>query len=203
MIKLRVFASVVFAGFLAACSEPKTSTTPSNSVWTLAADESGMTYVTIKDNLLGETNTFREMSGRVSPNGDAVINIDLNSVDTNNEIRDGRMKEFLFKTESYPNARITTQIDMKPYAGLAIGESRAELLELIVDLGGTALDYDANVLVTRLSAAKVVVATKAPLLLDATDFELEAGLAKLQELAGLESITPIVPVTVSFVFEQK
>ena len=192
MFKRRALFSLIFIGALAACGAP-TSEAPatSNATWTLSADESGMTYVTVKNNLLGEINTFRNISGSVSPSGEAVINIDLNSIDTANEIRDGRMKEFLFRTDDFPRAAITTQIDLTPYAGLKIGESRTELLDLFIDLAGVKLDYEAYVLVTRLGGKKVVVATKAPLLLDATDFDLEEGLAKLQELASLESITPI------------
>lgn len=46
------------------------------------------------------------------------------------------------------------------------------------------------------------VDNKAPLLIDAEEFGFEAGLAKLQELAGLESITPVVSATVALTFER-
>ena len=189
---------IIGASLFAACSPPAAT----DAQWSLMPDQSGMTYVTVKNNLLGEINTFRNISGNVNANGDAIINIDLKSVDTNNEIRDGRMKEFLFKTEVHPAAKITTKIDLQSYAPLPIGQSRTELLALSIDLHGVVLDYDAYVLVTRLGENKVNVATKAPLLLEASDFNLEEGLAKLQTLAGLDSITPVVPVTVSFVFER-
>jgi len=53
-----------------------------------------------------------------------------------------------------------------------------------------------------LGANKVRVDNKAPLLIDAEDFGFESGLAKLQELAGLESITPVVSATVALTFER-
>jgi hypothetical protein len=56
--------------------------------------------------------------------------------------------------------------------------------------------------VTRLGANKARLDNKAPLLLDAEDFGYGAGLAKLQELAGLDSISPVVSITMSLTFER-
>jgi len=46
------------------------------------------------------------------------------------------------------------------------------------------------------------VANKGVIVIDAEDFGFEAGLAKLQELAKLDSISPVVSVTVSLTFER-
>ncbi len=170
--------------------------------WILSGDQSGMTYITIKLAELAEINTFRNISGRVSTDGQARIEIDLDSVDTNNGTRDPRMKEYLFETHRYPLAVATTTLDMAKFQTLSIGESQTELLDLTIDIHGQSQNFDYYVLVTRLGANKVSVTNKAPLLLDARDFEMETGLAKLQELAGLDSITPVVPITMSFVFER-
>jgi len=100
---------------LAACApqaEPEKS-----GPWSLVPDESGMTYVTIKNDSLGEINTFREISGSVSENGQAEFTINLDSVDTANEIRDPRMKEILFETASYPAAKVTANLDMRHQNG--------------------------------------------------------------------------------------
>ena len=60
-----------------------------------------------------------------------------------------------------------------------------------------------DVLVTRLGVNEVRVDTTAPLILDIEDFGFEAGIAKLKELANLESISPIVSATVSLTFERQ
>lgn len=198
---MRAFSGLLcmaFAVSLAACSAPAQN----NAAWTLNAGESAVSYVTIKQNSLGEVNSFGQLSGQVSPEGAAEIVVTLDSVDTLNETRDGRMREILFETGAYPTAKITATLDMAAFSDLAAGESSAQLIEINVDLHGLGALHDAPVLVTRLGANKVSVVTQAPVLLDAEEFGFEAGLAKLQELAGLDSITPVVPVTASLVFER-
>lgn len=194
-------ALLIGVTILAACQPG--SSLPPDTPWVLNADESGMTYVTIKNGSVGEINTFRTISGSVSPDGNAEFIIDLKSVDTNNEIRDGRMQTVLFDTPRYPTAKVTTKIDMAPYTELAIGDSRTELIDLTLALHGLNWEQGFYVQTTRLGENKVVVTNKAPLLLDATDFGFSDGLDKLQSLAGLTSISPVVPVTVSLVFERK
>lgn len=187
---------------IAACSSPPVQEAERTGNWVLSADESGMTYITVKIGELAEINTFRNISGAVTPNGQAKVEISLDSVDTNNETRDPRMKEHLFETQKFPMATASTTLDMSKFDGLAIGERHTELLDLTIDLHGVSESYDYYVLVTRLGANRVAVENKAPLILDARDFGMEAGLAKLQELAMLESITPVVPITMSLVFER-
>ena len=48
----------------------------------------------------------------------------------------------------------------------------------------------------------LTVATSEPIIVNAADFELGAGIAKLQELAGLDSISTAVPVSARLVFRQ-
>lgn len=193
------FISLVAASLLWACtpSEDKSAET-----WTLVPDQSGMTYITVKNSELAEINTFREISGSVTPDGAATFTIDLGSVDTANETRDGRMKSVLFETGTFPQAIVTTKLDMAAFEALAIGESETVLLDMTIDLHGVKVSQDAYVLATRLGTDKVVVANKAPIILHAEDFGFMDGLAKLQALAGLDAITPVVPVTVSLTFER-
>jgi len=192
-IALSLFAIV-------ACAPASESERTGN--WTLSPAESGMTYVTIKNGNLGEINTFRDISGVVTPNGKAEFKISLDSVDTNNEIRDPRMKEYIFKTDQFSHAKVTADLNMTQFDVLAIGNSKTVLLDMTIDLAGIQNNEEFYVLVTRLGPNKVRVDNKAPLLLDAEDFGFEAGLAKLQELAGLNSISPVVSTTVSLTFQR-
>jgi len=187
-------------GILAACA-PKAE--PENSgPWSLVSSQSNISYVTIKNGTLGEVNTFGEISGSVSEGGQAVFTVNLGSVDTSNEIRDPRMKEFLFETAKYPTARASANLNMAQFNSFAIGGSKYLTLGMTLDLHGVAEQFDVDVTVTRIGANKVRVDTKGPLLIDAEDFGFETGLAKLQELAGLESITPVVSATVGLTFER-
>lgn len=203
MMKLpRVLRATLIAGALALSACQFEASPSPDAMWTLNNDASGMTYVTIKNSDLAEINTFRSLRGSVTPEGQAEFIIDLNSIDTNNETRDGRMKSILLKTGDHPDAKLTANIDMTPYQTLDVGESYTELLDMSLELSGVTWEQEFYVLVTRLGPNKVVVTNKAPLVLDASDFGFTEGLATLQGLAGLDSITPVVPVTVSLVFER-
>ena len=158
--------------------------------------------MTIKNGSLGEVNTFDQISGSVTEGGQAEFVVYLDSVDTSNEIRDPRMREFMFQTEQYPTAKATAKLDMAQLNVLAIGGSKVITLDLTLGLHGIAEQFDADVRVTRIGPNKVRVDSAAPLIIDAEDFGFEAGLAKLQELAGLESITPVVSATVGLTFER-
>jgi len=200
MQKIIPYALSLSFGLLAACA-PQTEAEKSGP-WSLSPAQSGISYVTIKNGSLGEVNTFREISGSVSESGQAEFIINLDSVDTNNETRDPRMTEHVFETGTYPTANVTANLDMAQFENMPIGGTETVLLDMTLDLHGVSEQFDFYVLVTRLGANKVRVDNKALLLLDAEDFGFEVGLAKLQELAGLESITPVVSATVALTFER-
>ena len=176
------------------------ASTPNTAIWKLAAEESGMTYITVKNGDLAEINTFRKIDGSVTPDGDVEFTVSLGSVDTNNEVRDGRMKTILFETSTFPLATVSTKVDMAALEVLGIGESQTILLDMNIDLHGHDMQTEFYVLATRLGADKVVVVNKAPLILHADDFGFSESLGKLQKLAGLDGITPVVPITASLVF---
>jgi len=186
--------------FLAACA-PKGEAERSGN-WSLNPLQSSISYVTIKSGPLGEINTFNEISGGVSTGGKAEFVIALDSVHTNSETRDPRMKEHVFETAKYPEAKVTANLNMTQFEVLAIGNSKTVSLDMKLDMHGFVDEREFDVLVTRLGVNEVRVDTTAPLILDIEDFGFEAGIAKLQELANLESISPIVSATVSLTFER-
>jgi len=158
--------------------------------------------VTIKNGNIGEVNTFRDISGTVTSGGKAEFTIALDSVDTNNETRDPRMKEFMFQTDQYPEAKVTADLNLTQFQSLAIGNRKSISMPMTLDLHGIIEERGFDVFVTRLGANKVHAANKGVIVIDAEDFGFEAGLAKLQELAKLDSISPVVSVTVSLTFER-
>lgn len=185
---------------LAACGAK--SVPEKTGPWSLVPKQSNISYVTIKNGSLGETNTFSMLSGEVSEGGNAEFVVYLDSVDTSNEIRDPRMREFLFKTDQFPTAKASANLNMSQISNLAISQTKSLPVELTVDLHGITEVFDIEMNVTRVGVNKVRVDNKMPLLIDAEDFGFEAGLAKLQSLAGLESISPAVSVTVALMFER-
>jgi len=158
--------------------------------------------VSVKNNDLMENNSFEIFEGFVGLDGEAELIIDLNSVNTNNDIRDERMREILFKTETHPFAKITALLDLSDYEKLSIGSSLVKNLDFHFSFQGLTSTYEAKIEVYRLSVNKVLVKSVEPIFIYGDDYDLYPGLQKLQKLAGLDSITPVVPVIVSLIFER-
>ena len=170
--------------------------------WYLNPAQSGINYTTIKGGGTAENNYFTRIDGTVSPQGAAEISITLDSLVTNIDTRDSRMKEFVFDTPKFPVASIKTTIDMQGLSGLRKGGQKAYEANIDVSLKYITASFAAQTLVTRLGPNKVLVSSAAPIYVHADDFGLQAGVDKLQELAKLSSITPVVPVSFSLMFER-
>jgi hypothetical protein len=56
--------------------------------------------------------------------------------------------------------------------------------------------------VTRIAEDRVLATSVEPVIVDAGTLELTEKLAQLQEIAGLPSITPAVPVTFTIAFQR-
>lgn len=191
----------VFA--LAACSQaPADAPAVTGSEWTVNSADSSLSYVSIKDEEIAEINAFETVSGGVAADGAATVEIDLSSVSTGVDIRDERMREVFFVVADNPIATVTAQIDPAAFEALGVGESTTTALEGTLSLKGIEAPFQSEVRVTRASADQVIAASTDPVIIEARTFELTDGLAQLQELAGLPSITPVVPVTFSLTFER-
>jgi len=199
---------------LAACGDPaerasaeraaaaESGVTAPASHWTLSPAQSRIAFATVKNERVGEGHRFKAMTGSVDPSGAFILEIPLDSVETNVEIRNERMREFLFETVKFPNARLTGQVDLAGFAALAPGQRTEATLEGQLELHGVSTPVEAKVLVTRLGENAVAVETIEPVLIEAGMFQLDGGVEKLREIAGLPSISPVAPVTANLVFER-
>jgi hypothetical protein len=94
----------------------------------------------------------------------------------------------------YPEAVITAQLDADAIAAMSDGGVTNVALQ--IDLHGQSVTKEAqlNVAVTDQG---VSATTTQPILLTAAEFGLEGGVTALQEIAGLNAISRVIPVTVS------
>jgi len=188
---------------LAACGQPETAATSAGAGdWRLASAESRLAFVSTKAGDVAETHTFQDISGAVSAQGQAALEVALASVETGIDIRNERMQAMLFETEIHPIARITADLALDDLQELAVGARAERTTEIDVSLHGVSADFEADLFVTRIGENRVLVETASPVLVHAADFDLVAGLESLREVAGLPEISPAVPVTVSLVFER-
>ncbi|WP_425081903.1 c-type cytochrome [Ruegeria arenilitoris] len=166
--------------------------------WTLVPEGSHLAYGTIKKDTVGEVNSFTNLSGHVSLDGKAEIQIDLSSVETNIDIRNERMIEYVFRKAG--TAALTATFDMAEVSGLGAGETTTVDAEAMLSLAGTDVAFDAEMFVARLSESSVMVSTNDMVFISAEDAGVNAGVEKLMELASLPGITRTVPVTARLIF---
>ena len=102
----------------------------------------------------------------------------------------------------YPTAIVTAQIDPASFEALGVGESTTQTLSGTLSIKEVEAPFETEVMVTRAGPDRVIAASTDPVIVDAGQLQLTDGLAQLQELAGLDSITPVVPVTFTLTFER-
>ena len=151
-------------------------------------------FVSIKNNTIGEVSHFETLAGTVTEAGEVEVRVALDSVETNIGIRNERMKKMLFEVGLYPEAVITAQLDAEAVAALSHGGVVS--VALIIDLHGQTVTKDA-LLSVAVTDQRVRATTTQPILLTASEFGLEGGVAALQEVAGLNAISRVVPITVA------
>jgi polyisoprenoid-binding protein YceI len=177
---------------------------PAWAEWTLIPGQSHLSFVSIKKEHVAEAHNFKHIEGSVSNTGEGELIVDLNSVDTNIPIRDERMEESLFETKAYPDAVFEVTIDARQFAELNqmdVGDQGVVPLLGRLNLHGVSQELTADAIVTRSGPDRMQVASAAPIIVRAEDFNLAPGINKLRKIAGLKSISYSVPVTFNLTFQ--
>ncbi len=200
MTYLRIAAAAAVLSLAACAQAPAEPTAVTEGAWTVDSDASKLSYVTIKADEIAEVNSFKNVTGSLAADGAATITIDLASVSTGVDIRDERMRDIFFVVADNPAATVTAQIDPAAFEGLAVGDSVQTTFDGTLGIKGVEAPFQAEVTVTRAGADRVLAVSNVPVIIYAEQFGLTEGLAELQELAGLPSITPVVPVSFTLTF---
>lgn len=170
--------------------------------WQLDGDTSRISFVSVKRGKMAEVQRFDQLSGQIDDKGAVRIIVPLASIDSGLALRDERMRNSFFEVERFPEATITSQLDLSLYDDLQVGQSRSETIDFNLDLHGQQRRLKSEVLVSRPSEGRIEVATMEPLVLKLVDFDLEEKLEPLKEVANIPSITPEVPVFAVLGFRQ-
>ncbi|WP_433767192.1 YceI family protein [Pseudomonas putida] len=168
--------------------------------WYLDGESSRLSFVSTKNANLSEVQRFLVLHGKVEPSGLAQVEVELESVNSGVPLRDERMRKELFEIEKFPEALITTQIDLRPINDLASGAQLELRLPLTVDLHGRQRTYNAQLLATRLDDRRFQVVTLEPLVINAEDFDMAPGVEALRKIVGLSAISLSVPVGAVLIF---
>jgi hypothetical protein len=168
--------------------------------WELDNDKSHIHFVSIKNGAVGEVHSFTSLVGYIGEEGNANVAINLDSVETLIPIRNERMREMLFETARFPAAQVSAQVDPALLGAAAEGGVITTELPVQLSLHGMDVTVNASLVVVGEGDGHIRVFSAQPLLLNATDFGLQGGVEALREVAGLQSISTAVPVTLQLSF---
>ena len=176
------------------------SSLSAQATWQLVNESSQLNFISTKASHIAETHTFGLLSGSIADTGEAQLNVDLASVATGIDIRNERMRTMLFNVLTFPQAEITTDLDLGEFTSLT--EPVVKTISAKLSLVGQSTQVHGDVLVVPVNDNTVNVTTVAPIVVNANGLEMVAGIEALREVAGLPSISYSVPVTFSLTFRR-
>ena len=151
------------------------------------SDDSNITFLSSKINKalnsITEQSGFTSAKSQLSATGDFNMTIDLASVKTNIDLRDQRLRDWVFETSQYANALALQQ-------------------PLTLNIHGKQIPITADLAVQRNPGDKITVNTRTPVILDVKQMDMSKGVAQLVEVMGLSSIVEQVPVSFSGTFHR-
>ncbi len=171
--------------------------------YTLDAQASSLFFVSTKKVHVIESHTFTDITGDISPAGEAQVRINLDSVETGIDVRNERMRNVLFETSLFSEATVSLNIDMAVIDAIPIGGVSQHSISPTASLHGVDLALQTQVSITKLNADTLVVQNLTPLLLNIEDFDLATGIEALKDLAGLDVISYSVPVNFTLIFNKQ
>lgn len=178
------------------------STVATAANWTLDNSQSALNFVSVKNELIAETHSFSQLSGNWD-GSNVTVDIAVNSMDTLIPIRNERIWQYVLHAEKYAAITVSAPLQQETLAKLATGDSVVADVPLAVTIASETVTLTAKLRITKLNANTLQAVTEAPLMLNTNSFKLTAGVTKLQELAGLSSIEPLVPVSFNVRFKQQ
>lgn len=172
--------------------------------WVLDPANSSLEFETTKTSARGvktETSTFATVEGQIDGNGNANITYFLDSVDTNIDLRNVRMRFLFFETYINPYLHISTQLEPAMLTQLAAARDITIEMPITFSLNGISGTKNILVQVQLLDDNTVNISSVNPVAISIADIDLMDGLLKLEEAATV-SIVPETQVSVNFRFNR-
>ena len=167
--------------------------------WELDSEHSAINFISVKNSVIAETHSFGGLVGYIGNNGNVQLSIDLASVETLIPIRNERMRELFFETASFPNATVAAEVDPAILVEVAKGGTVSTEVPVRLNLHGVTENLSVPVTVFSDGGSLSVLSSR-PVVINAADFGLASGVETLRKVAGLNTISTAVPVTLNLRF---
>ena len=127
--------------------------------WILDGDASTLRFQSVKNTTVVESSTFAGLVGLIDDAGVATIKVDLDSIQSNVDLRNVRLRFLFFKTFENPQSTIKVNLDPADYSDL--GETRRKQVSLpySLELNEITRDRSAEIAVTLLTDDLVSVSS--------------------------------------------
>lgn len=195
----RIARPLCLTGIVLSTSASAIEPDPLSSAWALDAGASEVTFQSDAATGSPETYHFSAYRGVIDHSGAAILKLRLASLDTQNDMRDVRLRFLFFETFKFPEATIRTHISREDLFALEEQRQTTMTLPFTLDLHGVSQELSAEVVATLGADNAVSVRSVAPVVVRAEDFGLAEGIERLEN-AFYGEITPEFPVSFNFVF---
>lgn len=196
------------ATILVACASGTSGTPFVNTGWVVDGTQSNLNFVTTKAGQagvggIGEVQTFKRFTGGMDATGQIKLVIDLASVDTGVEIRDERLRTMLWNIKATPQATFTAKLSAENLTKLSsdtTGDATSDMdVAGQLELAGQTKPVNAKLRAIRTSGNKIMVVTRAPIIINSNDYGLKAGVEAMREVMNLNFLASTAPVSFSLV----
>lgn len=197
----QIFRTSALVAALSATTAFGQSADPFAQGWTLDQAQSILRFQTIKNVSKVELHKFHSFRGAISEDGSAEVVIDLDSVETNVDMRNVRLRFILFETFENPEAKISLQIPRAAIADLEQVRRKRLTLPYTMEFVGLRKTFETEVVVTLIDDNTVSVASAKPISYTIPEFGLEERLQRLEETVDVDVI-PSATFTFNFAFNR-
>jgi len=166
--------------------------------WTLDKEKSALTFVSTKQSHIREVHQIQQFDVTVDKSSSILVKMDLSSVESGIPIRNERMQKMLFEVSKFRFAELSVKL---PEAIDSITGPKVFDVTGQLSLRGKSASLPLRILVSR-AGDEIVATLLKPIILNAAQFDLQAGIDALQKVAGLKSIGYSVPVQATLVLKR-
>jgi len=154
--------------------------------WRLDPESSTINFQSVKNGSKVETSSFANFNGSLDESGEATILVELNSVDTEVDLRNVRMRFLFFETFRFPVATVSARVEEATLQTLQEKRRLQLPVEFSLDLHGIEQTLTVDTTLTQFAEDKISITSASPVTVAADQFELMEGIMKLQDAADVK-----------------
>jgi hypothetical protein len=168
-----------------------------DSAYRLNLETAVVGVTSTKNDRISERHQIKFKTGTVSSMGQVDLVLDLRTTETNIPIRNERMQQHLFA--QFPLATVFAQLPPDVFAKARAGKAISEPVVVTLVANGVAQTYSMQMVLEQDVMGGLIVSGKTEI--DVSLFGYGAGIEMLRNLAGLLSISTLVPVDFLLAFD--